>query len=127
MLREIGEKRYQTKSIIEVFQRILESRVSLLDHVTQGVPWSHLLVLLCSFEIFLSQILFISFEMSFDVSEFSEQMVVFQNFKVLDVEISLFGALELLLWFSWVDSLENAESSEVLEWQLQFSDGVASS
>lgn len=38
MLWEISEKGNQAKSIIQILQSILESRVSLLNHVTKSVP-----------------------------------------------------------------------------------------
>jgi hypothetical protein len=65
-------------------------------------------------------------EMSLDVSEFGKQLVVHQNLKVFDVVVGLVGALELSLGLSGVHSLKDAEPPEILEWQLEFPDGLAS-
>ena len=65
-------------------------------------------MLLSSFEFLLAQILFISFQMCLNVSEFTEQMVVFQNLEIFDVEVGFVTATELLLWLSWIDAFKNA-------------------
>jgi len=62
--------------------------------------------------------------MCFYASEFFEQLVVLQNFKVLDVEVGFVVSLELFAGLSRVDAFEDAESSEVLQTDLQVTDCV---
>ena len=81
-------------------------------------------MVLSQFKLTTSQQFFVLFEMGLDLAEFVEQLVVLQYLEVLHVEVSLSVALELLPWLSWVDSFEDAESSEVLEGQLHYSDGI---
>jgi hypothetical protein len=64
------------------------------------------------------------FQVSFDISKFGHQLVVFQNFKVLGVEISFVVSLELLTGLSWVDTFDDAESTEVLQTDLEVTDGI---
>lgn len=73
-----------------------------------------------------SEIFLVLFEVGLDLAEFVQQLVVFQNFQVLHMEIGLGIALKLLSWLSWVDAFEDAESSEVLERYLHLSDSTAS-
>ena len=49
---------------------------------------------------------------------------MFQNLDVFNMEIGLGVALKLLLWLARVDSFENANTTEVLETELQLTDGV---
>ena len=52
--------------------------------------------------------------MCFDTPKLFEQLVVLQNFEILDVEVCFVVSLELFAGLSWVDAFENAKSSEVL-------------
>lgn len=61
-------------------------------------------------------------EVSFDLKECAKNVVIFKELKVFLMKVGLVGALELLLWLSRIDSFEDAESSEVLEVELKFSD-----
>lgn len=49
-----------------------------------------------------------------------------QNLKVLDMVVSLVGALELSFGFSGIDSFQNAKTTEVRERKLKSSDCIAS-
>ena len=62
--------------------------------------------------------------MCFDASEFFEQLVVLQNFEILNVEVGFVVSLELFAGLPRIDTLENAESSEVLQTDLQITNGV---
>ena len=86
-----------------------------------------MLPLLSTLELLLSQEFSVLLEMCFDGVELLQQIVVFQNFDVLDVEVGLVASLELLLRLTSVHSFQDAQSSEVLERQLKSSDGVAPS
>ena len=68
--------------------------------------------------------LLVFLEMRFDRSKFVEQLVVLQNLQVLDVEIGLVVALDLLLGFTGVHTLENAQTTEILQSDLHISDRV---
>lgn len=70
---------------------------------------------LCVLQFSAAEKLLVLFEMSFNVTEFLKQMVVLQNFQVFHVEIGFVSALELLLGLSRVDSLQDAEATEVLQ------------
>ena len=65
-----------------------------------------------------SQQLFVAVKMCLDVSELFKQLVVLQNFEILDVEVSFVVSLELFAGLPRVDTLEDAESSEVLQTDL---------
>ena len=67
------------------------------------------------FELTTTQILLVPLEMSLDVSELLKQIVVLENLDVLHVEVSFVVALELLVRLAWVNSLQDAELSEVLQ------------
>lgn len=56
--------------------------------------------------------------MCLDASELFKQLVVLQNFEILDVEVSFVVSLELFAGLPRVDTLEDAESSEVLQTDL---------
>ena len=56
--------------------------------------------------------------MCFDASEFFEQLVVLQNFEILNVEVGFVVSLELFAGLPRIDTFENAESSEVLQTDL---------
>lgn len=62
--------------------------------------------------------------MCFDASEFFEQLVVLQNFEILNVEVGFVVSLELFAGLPRIDTFENAESSEVLQADLQVANGV---
>jgi len=62
------------------------------------------------------------FQVGADVSELSEQAFVGQEVDILDMVIGFLVAGLLLTGFAGVDTLENAESAEILEVQLEFAD-----
>ena len=62
--------------------------------------------------------------MCFDASEFFEQLVVLQNFEILNVEVGFVVSLELFAGLPRIDTFENAKSSEVLQTDLQITNGV---
>lgn len=62
--------------------------------------------------------------MCFDASEFFEQLVVLQNFEILNVEVGFVVSLELFTGLPRIDTFENAESSEVLQTDLQVANGI---
>lgn len=68
--------------------------------------------------------LLVFLEMSFDLSEFVEQLVVLQNLQVFHVEVGLVVALDLLLGLTGVDTLENAQAAEILQRHLHISNRV---
>lgn len=45
-----------------------------------------------------TEVLLVLLEVSFDVSELVEQLVVLQNLDVFDMEVSLVVTLELFVW-----------------------------
>lgn len=63
-------------------------------------------------------------EMCLYASEFFKQLVVLQNFEILDMEISFVVSLKLFAGLSRIDTLENTESSEVLQTNLQIANCV---
>ena len=71
-----------------------------------------------------AEIFLVLLDVSFDAAELLEQLVVLQNFKVLDMEVSLVITLEALVGLARVDTLENAELAEVLEADLHSTDGI---
>ena len=66
-------------------------------------------------ELSAAQIFLVSFKMSFDLSEFVNQLIVLQNLDVFHMEVGLIIALKTLVWLSWIDTLQDAQLSEVLE------------
>ena len=60
-----------------------------------------------------------SLEVSLDVAEFAQKLIMLQDLDILDVEVSLVVALEALVWLAWVNTLQNAEFAEVLQTELQ--------
>lgn len=66
-------------------------------------------------------------EMGFHLSKFVKKLVVLQYLDVFNMEVSLCISLKLLPWLSWVDTLEDAESAEVLERDLHGSNSIGSS
>ena len=44
---------------------------------------------------------------------------MFQNFDILNVEVCFGVTLEFLLWLTWVHSLKNANTAEILQAELQ--------
>lgn len=60
-----------------------------------------------------------SLEVSLDVAEFAQKLIMLQDLDILDVEVGLVVALEALVWLAWVNSLQDAEFAEVLQTELQ--------
>ena len=83
--------------------------------MAQSVSWSLFLEFLCSFKLLFPLQHFVLFEMSFDISELLEQGIMLKNFEVLQMKIGFIGTLELSLWLSGVNTLEDAQSSKVLK------------
>ena len=71
-----------------------------------------------------AEIFLVLLDVSFDAAELLEQLVVLQNLKVLDMEVSLVVTLEALVGLAGVDALEDAELAEVLEADLHSADGI---
>ena len=71
-----------------------------------------------------AEIFLVLLDVSFDAAELLEQLVVLQNLKVLDMEVSLVITLEALVGLARVDTLEDAELAEVLEADLHSADGI---
>lgn len=71
-----------------------------------------------------AEIFLVLLDVSFDAAELLEQLVVLQNLKVLDMEVSLVVTLEALVGLARVDTLEDAELAEVLEADLHSADGI---
>ena len=65
-------------------------------------------------------------QMRFDVSEFLQELIMHQNLQILHVIIGLVGPFQLLLRLSWVQSLEDAEPSEIFERELHLPDRLTS-
>lgn len=63
-------------------------------------------------------------DMSFNFSEFGQKLVVLQYFEIFDMEISFVIASVLFLWLTWVHTLKNTQSSEVIKTDLHFTDGI---
>lgn len=126
MLWEIGEKRNEAKCVIHIFESILERWVPFSDNMAESVSWPLLLQFFSELELLLTLKLFVLFEMCFNFSKFIDHLVVLENFKIFHVEVGFVGALKLLLWLSWVDSFQDAKSSEILKRQLKPSDSVRS-
>ena len=63
-------------------------------------------------------------QMGLNGPELLKELVVLQNFEVLDVEIGFVVAFELLFGFARVDTFKDAESAEVLQRDLHIADGV---
>ena len=78
----------------------------------------------CSCELTSAQVLLVSLHVGFDLSELLQQLVVLQNLDVLHMVISLVVASELLFWLSRVDSLQDAQASEVVQTHLKRADGI---
>ena len=68
-----------------------------------------------SLELSAAQIFLVAFKMSFDLHELVEQLIVLQNLDVFHMEVGLIIAFESLVWLSWIDTLQNAKLSKVLQ------------
>ena len=79
---------------------------------------------LSELELTTSEKLLVFLEMCLDVSEPVNERVVLQNAEVFHMEVSLVVSSELLVGLSGVDTLQDANASEVLERQLHAADGV---
>lgn len=55
------------------------------------------------------------FQVSLNLSEFVEDLIVFQNLNVFDVEIGLCVSLKLLFGLTGINTFENTNASEVLK------------
>lgn len=116
MLWEVSEEWNQTKCIVKVSQGINESWISLFDNMAQTVSWGHFFVVFGSLELFFAHVLLIFNEMRLNFLELGQQLVVFQDLEILNVEVCFVAAAKLLFWLSWVNAFKNTKSSEVLEW-----------
>jgi len=81
-------------------------------------------VILSSLDLFSAQILLVLLEVSLDLSELVEELVVLEDLQVLHVVVGLSGTFEFFLGLSGIHTLQDAEASEVLERQLQLADGL---
>jgi len=114
MLRELGEQRDETESVIEVAKRIDKRRITFLDDRRKRVLRSFAEMVFSKFDFATTQEFFMFLQVSLDVSELLKQLVVLENFQVFNVIVSLVIALELLLRLAWVNALQNAKLTEVL-------------
>ena len=114
MLWQLCIKRDQTEGIVKVAKSIYERRVPVLDNWCQVVLRSFLDVLLCSLDFSAAQIFFVFLEMSLDLAELVEQLVVLQNLEILDMEVCFIVSLKALVWLARVDSLQDAKLPEIL-------------
>ena len=81
-------------------------------------------MLFCEFELTTAKQLFVLVQVCFDVSELFQQQVVLQNLEIFDMEVSLVISLQLFARLSWVNPFEYTKSSEVLQTDLEISNGV---
>ena len=84
--------------------------------MAQTVSGSHFFVVLGSLELLFAHVLLILNEMRLNFLELGQQLVVFQDLEILNVEVCFVAAAKLLFWLSWVNAFKNTKSSEVLEW-----------
>lgn len=127
MLWEVGEQAEETECIVNVSQCVHKAGISLLYHMSQRILRRLLYMVLCQLQFFLAQKFFVFLEMGFDVSELLEEFVMHEDLEVFDVIIGLRRSLKLLLGLARIDSLEDTESTEVFQRQLQLADCFASS
>lgn len=82
-------------------------------------------MLLRLLELLAAKILLVPLEMRFNITEFVQKCVVFENFEILDVKVGLICAFVLLVGLTRVDTFENAEASKISERQLESPDCMA--
>jgi len=56
--------------------------------------------------------------LSLDLEESLQNFVIFKKLNVLFMKICFVGSLELLFRLSWVDTLQNAQPSEIFQVKL---------
>ena len=122
MLWQARKKSDQTESVIQISQGIDECRVSLLDNVAQCVLRCLCQVLLGQLGLLASQEFLVFLDVRLDLPELIEELVMHQDLQVLQVIVGLVRPLELLLRLSRVDALQNAQSPEILESELELPD-----
>ena len=66
------------------------------------------------------------FQMCFNLSKLSQQLVVLQYFKVFHMEVGFIIPFNFLLRLTWINSFQDAETTEVLKRNLHVSDRVCS-
>lgn len=114
MLRKVGKKRDEAKCIIEVSESVNKAWIAFSDDMAQCILWQLFHELFSAFILFPTLHLLILLEMSFDISEFVQKRVVFKNFKILQVIISLVSTLEFLGRLTGIHAFQDTETSEVL-------------
>jgi hypothetical protein len=119
VLGEVREEGQETKRIVKVLHRVCEGGIPLLDDVAEGVARHLLLQLLRTLELLLALQLLVFLQMGLDVPELGQQGIMLQDLQVLQVEVGLVAALQLLLRLPWVNTFQNAQAAEVLQGQLQ--------
>ena len=115
MLRELGKQTNQAECIIQISQSINKRWVSVSDNRGQRILRSVVNMLFSEFDLTATQVLLVLFKMSLNSSKLIKECVVFENFKVFNMEVSFIIALKLFLWFSGINSFKNAKSSDVLQ------------
>lgn len=63
-------------------------------------------------------------QVGFDAAEFVEKLVVLQDLKILDMEVSFGVSLEALVGLPRINAFQDAKLSEVLQIDLQGADGI---
>lgn len=77
--------------------------------------------------LFTSKQLLVLLQVSLDLSEFANKLIVHENFQVLLMIVRLVSSLELLLWLTGIYSLEDADPSKVLQCELKLANGLGTS
>lgn len=113
MLRKLGEESNHAQSIVQVAQGIDKSRVSIFDNRREVELRRDLLVSLCLFVFFAAKQLLMLFQVRFNLVELAQKLVVFQNFQIFCVEVSLVVTLELLARFAGVDAFKDTNAAEI--------------
>ena len=79
---------------------------------------------LSSLDFSAAKVFLVLFDVRLDRTEFSKQLVVLQYLNILHMEVRLIITLESLVGLAGVDAFEDAEFTEVLQVDLQYTDCV---
>jgi hypothetical protein len=119
VLREASEKSDKAQSIVQISESINKTGISLLDNVAKSIFGCLFQMIFRHLSLLAAKQLLVLLDVSLDLSELVKELVMHENFQVLLMIVRLIGSLELLLWLTRIDTLEDAYSSKVLERELE--------
>jgi len=127
---QVGEEEKHAERIVQVSERIDESRVALLDNVVQLELGCEVLLEACGIANIVAAESFANLlRKGFLVAELGQKRLVEQVLDVLCVVEGGGGGGGLVhalpvARLTWVDTLEDTQSSEIWEGKLEFADGL---